>query len=249
MGMIAHLTISVRKRLALARDEAERRAHVRRLARVAGRSLLLFNVVDDHIHLVVRAEQPGLVGRSIRLSLKAARPDLDFKPTHPEVVDSRAYLHTLVRYVFRQASEKGLGRDALWTGSSFQDLVGARRLPGLAPRAIFQELPRLRFDEVARLVGLRHPPRRAKAPRSVPDAVSAAASACAAAPSLEGRSAPERRARIAVVAACAGAGIGRAEVRRCLARSRWTINRMAAEGADPADLSALLTRMGLEREA
>ena len=50
-----HLTIAVRGRTALAREETERRRLVRDLARVGGGQLMLFSLVDDHFHGGIRS--------------------------------------------------------------------------------------------------------------------------------------------------------------------------------------------------
>lgn len=43
----------------MARDERERRLLVRRLVRVGGDRLMMFSLVDDHLHGAIRAERPG----------------------------------------------------------------------------------------------------------------------------------------------------------------------------------------------
>ncbi len=247
--MIVHLTIAVRGRKALARTESERRAVVRMLARLAGDSLLLFNVVDDHLHLVVRARQPGRLGRSVGLGLGGLRPELRLKRAHPELVDSRSYLRFLVRYVYQQSGEKGLGPDATWSGSSFQDLVGARRLPGLDRLALFEELPRLRMREVFPLVGLKPrplEPREAAASDGIERLTRASAAACCVAPELPGRSAPVLRAVSVALALALEAGLSSAEVRRGLRRSRSALSRLRRHRPDPRDLIAARLRLALE---
>ena len=243
--MITHLTLSVRKRRTLVRSEDERRVVVRLLARLAGPGLLLFNVMDDHVHLVTRTAQPGRVGRSILLGLRGLRPDLEFKRPHPEVVDSQASLRTLVRYVFQQSSGKDLGSDALWTGSSFQDLVGARRLPGLRSRAVLDELPRLHLREVLPWVAAPARPLEPRPPQSPVEAFAAASAACCAPTTLLGRTAPELRALRAAIALCDGR-FRPSDIRDAVGRSRSSMKRLRSAPADSEDVRATGVRLALE---
>lgn len=152
---IHHVTIAVRGRQALARDETERRALVRRLARVASGRLMLFNLVDDHFHAAARDDRPGVVADALRRVLKARRSDLQLKSAHLEPVGTRAYTNWLVGYILGQSKRHGLGvPTALWTGSCFQDLVGARLLPGFDPKPLRAELPRLGQPDLLEAVGL-----------------------------------------------------------------------------------------------
>lgn len=156
---IAHITISSRSRRALARTEAERRALIRALAQVAGEHLLLFNLVDDHLHVVVRGAYPRRIADIVRRVVRARRPDLVIKPPHVEVVEGTDYLLTLVRYVLRQTDRHELAgvtgpAMALWTGSCVQDLLLVRLLPGFDATPLRSELPRLNQRVLLELVGL-----------------------------------------------------------------------------------------------
>jgi hypothetical protein len=158
-----HLTIAVRGRRAVARDEAGRRRLVLALVRVGGSRLMVFCLVDDHLHVGLRAQRPARTADSLHRVLRAARPELTFKAPHLEPVDTRPYLRWLIRYVLRQPIEHGLGREAAtWTGSCFQDLVGMRSLPGFDCSVLRSELPRLRLrDLYADLDLVPSPPRLA----------------------------------------------------------------------------------------
>lgn len=243
--MICHLTLAVRGRQALARTEAERRAVVRALGRVGGSSLLLFNVVDDHLHLVVRDARPAVVGRSIRLALRGLRPELAWKPTHVEPVGNRAYLRSLVRYVFQQSSGLGLEGDALWSGSSFQDLVGARVVPGIRPGGIFEELPRLRWGDVFGWVGVSARGIRPAGATNIEAACRAASAACCADPSLVGRTLAVQRALRVVVRLSDDADLSPAELRRGIGLTRSGISRLRSRPPEPRDLQAARIRLGL----
>jgi hypothetical protein len=128
---------------------------VRTLARAAGGDLALFSVVDDHVHLVLLADPPrlGRLTRTLVLGLRAvAVAPVESARVRP--VESRAHLESLVPYVLGQLAHHGLpGHPALWTGSCFTDLVGARRLPGLTLR-LAEALPRLARARVLDAAGL-----------------------------------------------------------------------------------------------
>ena len=251
---IFHLTISVRGRRALARDELERRVLVRAIAR-PGRGLLLFCLVDDHLHAVVRVARPRYLARDIRRAVRALRPDLELKPPHLEPVDSRPYLLRLVAYVMRQPEKHGLATaPALWTGSCFQDLVRARVLPGFDPRQLAAELPRLRLREVFEGVGLEPRPlvasgdealRRAGAARLV----DLATGVYAVDPELRGHTKPVVSARILAARIASTVGVPRGEVARFLGVSPQAVGRLAKRVVEPRALDALRRRLTLEERS
>lgn len=154
--MMIHLTMTSRGRLTIARDEAERRAVVPALARLAGDRLLLFCLADDHVHAVLRrVRQARLAARDVRLALGRLRADLAFESPHVRPVEDLERLMRLVRYELIQPVKHRLpGHPALWTGSCFQGLAGARALPGFDPTAILQEFPRFLLGDVFDHVGL-----------------------------------------------------------------------------------------------
>jgi hypothetical protein len=151
------LTIASDGRQVLFPSEEARRAAVRVLARVVGPAALLFRVVDDHLHVVVGWERArvGWLSRALVLGLRplAAAP---VEGARVRPVESRAHLESLVGYVLSQTSHHGLAEHpALWTGSCFRDLVGARWLPPLAGRErLSAHLPRLPPSALQRAVGL-----------------------------------------------------------------------------------------------
>lgn len=150
-----HLSLAVRGRRALARDEAQRRALMRSIVATGRARLLLPSLVDDHLHGLARTDQPGYLARDLRKVIRTQRPDLEFKQPHLEPVGTRAYLRWLVTYLLSQPIKHGLiGHPALWTGSCFQDLVGARILDGFDPGGLWDELPRFRLREAYEIVGL-----------------------------------------------------------------------------------------------
>lgn len=155
---LVHITIAAAGRRALARNEAERRMLVRELARVGGPRQLLFNLVDEHLHSVGRAEHPRRLADGLHRVLRSRRPDLIVDPPHVKPVGDRAYLLTLVRYVLRQTDRHqvraGTVPLALWAGSCAQDLLLVRLLPGFDAGPLLSELPRLRQREILEILGL-----------------------------------------------------------------------------------------------
>ena len=149
-----HLSFPADGRVALLPDEPLRRQALHRLAAVVRDRALLFCLVDDHVHLVARGERAegGRLARAALLSLRTLAPRLE--PAHIRPVDGRSHLLHLVRYCLLQPQHHGLaGHPALYTGSCFLDLVGARRLPGLR-LPLSEALPRLRGRELLAIVGL-----------------------------------------------------------------------------------------------
>jgi len=202
---IWHLRFSSDGRHPLFPSEGARRNAVLLLVRHAGPYLVVFGIVDDHLHVIVvcSRECAGKLSRAILLGLRpiAGR---GFEPSFIKPVESRAHLMRLVSYCIEQPAKHGLDvHPAMWSGSCFPDLVGARTLDGLELR-VREVLPRYRArdawlaagwdaagvmpadDELVRGVGM-------KALRD------AAAFATGATPDLKGRSSRETTARAVVV--------------------------------------------------
>jgi len=242
---------STEGRLAFFPDEARRRAAVRALVRVAGPRLLLFALVDDHVHAVIESQGSG---RSEARSIRMALLPLSASPIDPPWlgrVEDRGHLRSLVRYDLGQPDHHGLAlHPALWTGSCFPDLVGARRLPGFANR-LAEQLPRLTRAELFRWV---HLPDVAIEPAT--DAgvrvagaarlVGAATAVLAVGPALAGRAADAVSARAAVCRLAEASGIARAEVVHALGVPLRTAQRLAHHPVDDALLDAVRRRLSLE---
>jgi hypothetical protein len=249
---IHHLTIAVRGRLALARDEAERRALVRTLVRIAADRMILFNVLDDHLHAVLRGERARRLAEGLRRALISLRPDLELKTPHLEPVGTRAYLRSLVGYVLRQTDEHGLGvSSALWTGSCFQDLAGARWLPGFNGGPLREELPRLQSRELFELVGLTPEPLAqanddALVRVGVARLVELAAGVFAVDPALTDNTPASVRAR--VLAARLGRDLDQptSQIARFLGVVPRAARDLAARDVDPEAVAALRRRLTLE---
>lgn len=255
--MIHHVTIAVRGRSALGRDERERRLLVRALTACAGECLLLLALVDEHLHAALRTARPGYLARDLRRVLVRARQDLQLKPAHLEPVDNRAYLSWLVRYLLTQPQKHGVsGPAALWTGCFLQDLAGARLLPGFDRRLLLEELPRFRLGEHFAACGLAPVPldpaddealRRAGAAR----VVDLAAGVFAAGPDLSqpGRSAELLAARVLAAQAGLTVGLPPLELARYLGVQPRAVRRLAATRGHPWGLEALRRRLTLEERA
>jgi len=131
-----HITIASENRMPLFPSEARRRQAVRAVVRVGSDCLVLFCIVDDHVHvLVVCAEER--VGR-VRAGLFSSLKPLTEAPLalpHAKPVRNRDHLQWLVQYFLTQPDHHGLCEElALYSGSCYLDLVGARRLPGWETR-------------------------------------------------------------------------------------------------------------------
>ncbi len=247
-----HLTFSARGRQAFYPSEDGAAAGVRALVRSAGSRLAGFSVVDDHVHAVPVAapkELPGLRRSTLRSLRSSTVVPVD--PAYVRHVDTRRYLTWLVEYLLLQPLKHELpGHAALWPGSFFLDLVGARHVPGLQIQ-LGRVLPRYRLRSAFEVLGLGDDP---LAPAnndqvswfSPPAVVLAAARATCAPTSLAGRTLPEVRARLAASHLLVEAGVPRSRIGSALSRSRQTVHRLLARPADPRDLSALRLRLALE---
>jgi hypothetical protein len=189
-----HLTLAARTRHTLFPDEALRLEALRRLVRICGAELVVFCIVDDHLHWVVRCDERRriVIARAVRRSMQALS-GVETKPVHAEPIDGRRHMETVRRYVLNQTTKHELGvHPALWTGSCFPDLVGARWLPELRLQ-LFEVLPRSGPWDLCRDVSLpadRFEPAsllelRELGPRALVDA---AAAACGAPLTLQGKS-------------------------------------------------------------
>ncbi len=125
---------------------------------VCGQRLVLFCVVDDHLHVVVcatRRQAGALAGGMVRSAELGGRR---LAPAFVRPVEGRGHLEWLVGYLLTQASKHGLAvPDRLYEGSCFQDLVGARVIEGWDPQRIWTLLPRRGSEWAAGLVGTRPP--------------------------------------------------------------------------------------------
>lgn len=151
-----HVSVAKDGRGVLFPDEATLRRGVRSMARILKDQALLFCVVDDHLHLLVRGDRArvGHLGQAVVQSLLPVVQGR-FEPTWIGQVRSRRHLETLVEYLLLQTLHHKLSvHPASWTGSCIHDLLGTRLLSGLVLR-IGEALPRMDVVREARVrVGL-----------------------------------------------------------------------------------------------
>lgn len=250
-----HITITVRGRRTLAPTETLRRALVRVVARVLGASLLLFSLVDEHLHVVLRCARPRLVAARLRLAVAAVVPDLTLEAPHVKAVDSRAHLLSLVGYLLTQTDHHGLRvPSALWSGSCFLDLMNARVVPGYDARSLREELPRLGKRDLLARVGLSAQP---LLPASDDDLarvgvarlLDLATAVLAIGPVITAARSHERpvvAARALVARAARLTGASTATIARSLSIDPRAVRRLGARDLDPRLLLALRLRLALE---
>jgi hypothetical protein len=251
MERLWQVRLSSRNRLPLFPTEVSQRRAVRRLAAVTRGRLVLFGLVYEHGHPIVFCsdERIGLLKRSIRIALRpvAAQP---IEPVWAEPVGGRGHMRALLRYVLEQPSHHCLpDHPALWSGSCFLDLCGARSLPGLSLR-IAEALPGLRLGELHEIVGL---PRRPIEPATDEQILELGArrlvlaTAAALALDPESRGLQAVAARRLVVQIGRRVGISWAELRRVLSVSEATLFRSATSPFSDEELErAVRIRLALE---
>jgi hypothetical protein len=150
-----HVTWVGRGRSPLAPDEARRRLLVRELVARGGPHLVLFCLVDDHVHvwLIGTLAELKKAIRKLGFGLRAlaATP---LRAPHVERVEQRSHAEALVPYLLTQTEHHGLGvHPAAWSGAPLADLLGARQLEGWRPR-LWDALPRHPLLAIHAAVGL-----------------------------------------------------------------------------------------------
>ncbi|GDX82674.1 hypothetical protein LBMAG42_44850 [Deltaproteobacteria bacterium] len=150
-----HITWATKGRQPAFPTEEARRAVLHAIASVAGTFIVLFAIVDDHVHIVLRMDAARLA--AIQASLTRVlinRAAVELAPPYVRDVATRAHMSNLVGYCLGQFEHHGLADDpATATGSCFPDLVGARRIPELS-LPITAALPRFRQRDAYAAVGL-----------------------------------------------------------------------------------------------
>jgi hypothetical protein len=212
-----------------------------------------FSIVDEHVHVAVTASaaRSGHLARTILLALRpyaAARLD----PAHLRPVETRRHLEWLVQYILDQPRRHDLPvHPALWSGSCFADLVGARLVPGLKIH-IRQVLPRFRLRTAFEAVGLvaaRLVPSPDEEVRRVGASVlteTAAAALCVVHP-LRGKTARTTLARAACCQIARTAGIANAEVAHALDITRQGVSQLAGRTIDRRILRVVRMRLALRQ--
>ncbi len=248
-----HLTLAARTRHTLFPDEGLRLEALRRLVRICGRALVLFCLVDDHLHWLVSCDEKrrGYIARSVSRSVRSLS-GVEINPVHADPINGRHHLISLRRYLLVQPAKPGLSEHpALWTGGAFPDLVGARWLPGLELR-LHELLPRCGQRELLADVGLpwaRFEPVsngeiRASGPRVL---TKAAAAACGARQDLIGTTRSVVLARRVACTLGREAGMPTRELAWALDIHPGAVRKLLCVAAPPEALRATRVRMALER--
>ena len=216
---IWHLTYASDGRNPLFPDEVACRKAVRVLGRVAGTSTVLFSIVDDHLHLVLWCDRQrrGRLARALVQALRQVAP-VPVEPARVRAVENRSHMKWLVDYLLSQTIHHGIpSHPALWSGSCFPDLIGARLVPGLKLQ-LRKALPRFRMRDIYRAVG----------------------------PTLSGKSAPVVQARRAAAQLANQAGMGIADVAWALDIAPRSVRRLHGPRVDAGTAKVVRMRLALE---
>lgn len=248
-----HVVFSSSNQYPLFPDEAARRLAVRKLWQVAGNELALYCIVDNHVHLTPDCSQHRLsqLRRGLLHALRSVAAN-NIEPAHIRLVPTLSYMEWLVRYQIeiQFIKHNQSVNPALWSGSCFQDLIGARCVDGFNLK-LPQILPRLRVEKACEMVGL--PPRRIR-PASleiirasgVVRLVDAACNALAVGPRLVGKSPAVVNARRAVVHIASAAGFNTSEIAWALGISPRGVRVLASQPVDEQFIRATRIRLALQ---
>jgi hypothetical protein len=209
-------------------------------------------VVDDHVHVVFASDRPRLYERGLVRVLRHLLPERPLLPPHLRSVESRTHHERLLAYLLRQPEKHGLATPpALWEGSCFLDLVGARLLPRYELGSLRRALPRARLRQLMGHVGL--PARRVEPAGD--DLVHAAgpagiarlaAGVYAVPPDMHGNR-PERvAARTLAGRTCREVGYPLASLEPCLQATPRTLRRLAQGTLLPRPRAAFRRWLSLE---
>lgn len=250
-----HISFSTRGRLPFFTSEEQLRHIIRMFIRLVGGAMVLFCIIEEHIHLLADCSrlQAGQIRRVVHrfLSQFTTTP---IASTWLERVESRAHLRRLVNYFLQQPEKHLMGvHSALWTGSCFQDLIGARFIHGLQLK-IFRALPQYRLREAHESVGL---PQEKLVPYSDSNIRKAgvgrlkevAACALCVNPSLTGNDGPVVLARRTFVQLSKQAGISSEEVAWALGITTDAVRRLSAKPYVERAKDAVRLRLSLEDAA
>ena len=249
---IWHLTFSSANRLPPFPTPGHRLEAARCIARVGAGRVLMFELPDDHGHVMSACREIELP--SLRSALTRALTPIAVVPiaaSHVQPVRSRVHLLRNVRYFLTQSEHHGIARPLLDPGSCFQDLVGARILPGFEPAALKRAAPRLTRADLLAIVKL---PESALSPATPADLrrvgvsaiVRVAAEAVGAKTDLADRTAATVLARRAAVHTTDLSDLSRRDLRTELQLSARAIRRLAHEPIDSAVLRAVRLRVSIE---
>jgi hypothetical protein len=248
-----HLTFASTTRHTLFPTEAQLRAALSKVLSITKAELLLYDLVDDHLHVVIWCSEARrmVLQRALLLALRPLA-STELAAAHPKRIEGRSHLLWLVRYLLLQVEKHGLAaHPALWSGSCFQDLVGARCVLPLSAR-LARALPRLRLSMVQEIVGIPlHPiePISAARLRALGPVrlVSAAGSALLVGPELRGKSSAVMCAKRAVAQLGWAANIPTRELAWAVETDASSIRRWKDSPCEPRHLRAVGVRLALEQ--
>lgn len=247
-----HLTLASDGRQPLFGSEEQRRRALRALARIARVELVLFCIVDEHLHALLWCDRARLgVIRSALTRAIAACSGAPVGASRVRPVATRSHLQWLLRYILAQPDHHDLpDHPALYTGSCYQDLAGARMIEGLSLKA-FEAYPRLRLADLNEIVGLERLPAPASLEQvrqaGAPSLLAAATVALGIGPTLDRKTAAAVNARRAVARIGAEAKIATADLVWVLELSASSVRRLRGEPVDEKVLGAVRLRLALHR--
>jgi REP element-mobilizing transposase RayT len=242
-----HITLATTGRETLFVGEAALREAVLALDRAVGAALLLFCIVDDHVHIVIEGDrrQATNAARAVSLAFRFLR-GRGLAPAHIRPVESRAHLQRLVSYVAGNAIKHKVAEGPAWAGSCLLDLIGARVLPRFRPARLTTHLPRLSLDAHGLPGWGTQPASRAFIRQCGAGALArAAAAATCADPRLTGNAPPIVLARRATAVLGRAAGIPDGEIAYAMGCHRRSARRLRAATVEREVLSAVRVRLAL----
>ncbi|MEK7754576.1 MAG: hypothetical protein AAB654_21805 [Acidobacteriota bacterium] len=249
-----HLTLSAERRRTICPSTALLRRGVRVIDKVVGSEALLFSLVDDHVHVVVRCSRSraGYLGSGLRQAFARLSPDRPLRAAYVRPVEGRSHLvHLATDYIAKQPAKHGLAaHPALYEGGCFQDLLKARLLDHFRGTLLAEELPRFRLREVFPTLGLEKDPVPPVEVANLPPlgaARLAEAARAAFATDALGRSGPALWARRTAAVLARRAGLPLAALSQALDVPLRTLQRDARSEAPGLPIAVVLQRLGLEQ--
>jgi hypothetical protein len=249
---IFHLTYTSVGRLPFFPNLAGCREALHRLARLR-HLLVLFSIVLEHLHQVALTN--GTDGSAVSKGTKRALGTMvatPFGETDIRTVGSRDYVENLFRYHIVQPAKHNVpGPPALWEGSCFLDLVGARWIRGFTLH-IERIMPSFEKGMACEHVGLSGVELLPASADQILEAgaqrlVSAASAAFAAPPAITGNTLPEVDVRCAAAKLGRWAGMHDSEIAAAAkVAGERSVCRLRKRSIDKEALEAVRVRIALE---
>lgn len=153
-----HITMRLQDDHGVARSRDALRIASRLLVRHGdSRGLLAHRVADTHVHVLLQCdrETAGQFARVVESALQQVlKLPVPFERARIRPLQSPKHLANALRYVLVQEDHHGTCFDRSHEGSSVQDLLGMRLLPGdRSTQRLSQLLPRLTRQEVLSWIG------------------------------------------------------------------------------------------------